>query len=270
VPDQTVDIKNTSISLEIQKHKPVVNISIPVNPSGGVCFEMVHWLLREVKLSERGNIPYRVILTMLSGKPQEVCGNLLARAFFDVEPMADYFLKIDSDLDPDPGLITRLLYRKVDFIAGAVAIWTESGQKVKACLYEGEHGYYKFVRFNEKPFGTANFVGGGCIMLSKKFMFEWKRNESYHPFYEIILDKNLGTIKYGSDERLCQNAHAMGFETYYDATHIISQHTDINLGATTGNENDEPYRTMTMKGDQANVIGQYDKFIKTKRPKDPE
>jgi len=63
-------------------------------------------------------------------------------------------------------------------------------------------------------------------------------------------------IKYGSDERLCQTAHALGFKTYYDSTYIISQHTDINLGIRKDDQEDDFFRNITTVGQEGEIVNQ--------------
>jgi len=177
-------IANPTVGLKIIK-KPIVNISIPVRAGGGgVCIEMVDWLLNEMKLSQRGVLPYKAIFSICSGKPQNVTNNILVNKYFQTEPIADYYFKIDADLDPDVGLISRLLSRKVDFIAGMVAIWSEGSHGVKVCAYK-ESNKKEFADFKKIPFGHCYFVGGGCICLSKKFMLEWKKKYSLSPILRI-------------------------------------------------------------------------------------
>ena len=113
---QKIDF-TTNEKQTISNSKPVVLIGIPT--LRGLQPEIVNWLLKQVSRSSLNQLPYKVKVTIIVGKPQNVNANQLVNAFNRMDPKPDYLFKIDDDIEPDDDVITRLLSRNVDFIGNS-------------------------------------------------------------------------------------------------------------------------------------------------------
>jgi len=206
----------------LPKTKKLVMIGIPTR--GKLHFEIVTWLILMQKKSSMLDNPWRIQIMISKGTPQNVNVNNLVNTALKMSKFT-HFLKIDDDLLPDEGLIDRLLKVNKDIVGAGVAIFKEDlhGLGIAVCNKEGKK--YRFLPIKEKKIGRCDFVGGGIILVKRKVLETMKQ-----PIWWIDPNSKGGYDK-GSDERFCDIARELGFKVWYNCETIVSQHSDIVMGA---------------------------------------
>jgi hypothetical protein len=239
--------------------KPKILVAIPTR--GNPCVELFRWCMKMKERSIEPETPWE--MTVFAGKAghQNPTNNKILNAAFEQE--WDYYLKIDDDLVPDDDLIDRLVKMDKDIVGVGVAIWREALNGILIAASRTDHQSKKYVRVpleTEKQ-GAADYVGGGCMMVKrhvlekmKNGVFQWISPYIYGNKEEIFKNKtnvtelslqripvwrfeynDEGFIELGSDELFCRKAKDLGFEIWYDCTHILEQHTDLLVGGVENN-----------------------------------
>lgn len=183
-------------------------------------------------MEKRSGLPdnkWELIFTASKGGHQNTNVNDMFKYGIEVVNDFDYWLKMDDDLVPDDDLIDRLLAVKADFVGAPIAIWREShNPPAFVAIYNiNKDGKYVQPELIKYPVGKCDYVGGGCIMISRglcqRLYDEHKKTnlpiwQYYHPFEGQFV---------GSDELLCKELRSWGVDVYYEASYVIPQHTDM-------------------------------------------
>ncbi len=195
-----------------------VMIAIPTR--GDIRPETALWLVHAVRQETECN--YRATVEVYVGPfPIDHMRNLLVRRFLETDN--DYLFFLDSDCEPDPDTLRRLLAHDKDIVGSVCPAFMYPDDKSEPIV-----AYAAYVMDASKwpprrlvvPLGAERTPDGlmevdalgGSGVLIKRHVLE---TMSY-PWFLVCVDPDNGDIVYGEDSFFCLKAREEGFRVWAD------------------------------------------------------
>jgi hypothetical protein len=209
------------------KKNYAANVIVSIPTKGEMRAEATAWLLHEAKYSHSFgvNVGLQVIISPF---PVDHTRNNQVKSF--LETKATHMFLLDSDCEPEPETIVKLLEHDKD-IVNSVCPGYVDGEVVYTSgwkLTEAGKGKFKMLTPTaaDLPSGLVEIDACGATgVLIKRHVFE----TIPYPWFKILYRVDGSGIEMGEDFFFCTKAKQFGFQLYSDFSLVQKHYKTVSL-----------------------------------------